>query len=136
MRLFHVSEEPDIKVFEPRLPTRKDLNQNIGLVWAIDEARLPNFLTPRDCPRVAYPLDFFRAAASTNDRIINRRSFIEYLHIIFPIDEGIVSHLVDLGIVVSQRLQISLREQVMLLQRLSLAVGTGLEQLADEQIAL
>lgn len=54
MRLFHVSEEPDIKVFEPRLPVRKDLNPDIGLVWAIDEARLPNFLTPRDCPRVAY----------------------------------------------------------------------------------
>ena len=54
MRLFHVSEEPDIKVFEPRLPTRKDLNTNIGLVWAIDEARLPNFLTPRNCPRVTY----------------------------------------------------------------------------------
>ncbi|PWL97027.1 MAG: hypothetical protein DBY04_07550 [Clostridiales bacterium] len=54
MRLYHVSEEPDIKVFKPRLPKRKDLNQNIGLVWALDEARLPNFLTPRDCPRVAY----------------------------------------------------------------------------------
>lgn len=54
MRLFHVSEEPDIKVFEPRLPTRKDLKSNIGLVWTIDEDRLPNFLTPRDCPRVAY----------------------------------------------------------------------------------
>ena len=54
MRLFHVSEEPDIKVFEPRLPTRKDLNPNIGLVWAIDEVRLPNFLTPRNCPRVTY----------------------------------------------------------------------------------
>lgn len=54
MRLFHVSEEPDIQVFEPRLPTRKDLNQTVGLVWAIDEARLPNFLTPRNCPRVAY----------------------------------------------------------------------------------
>ena len=52
MRLFHVSEEPDIKVFEPRLPTRKDLNQNIGLVWAIDEARLPNFLTPRDSQHI------------------------------------------------------------------------------------
>ena len=51
MRLFHVSEEPDIKVFEPRLPTRKDLNQNIGLVWAIDEARLPNFLTPPEIVR-------------------------------------------------------------------------------------
>ena len=54
IRLFHVSEEPDIQVFEPRLPARKNLNQKIGLVWAIDEKRLPNFLTPRDCPRVAY----------------------------------------------------------------------------------
>ncbi len=54
MRLFHVSEESNINVFEPRLPTRKDLDQNIGLVWAIDEDRLPNFLTPRDCPRVTY----------------------------------------------------------------------------------
>jgi hypothetical protein len=54
MRLFHVSEEPDIRVFEPRLPTRADLDPAVGLVWAIDEARLPNFLTPRDCPRVTY----------------------------------------------------------------------------------
>ena len=53
-RLFHVSEEPDIRVFEPRLPTRKDLDPAVGLVWAIDEPRLPNFLTPRNCPRVAY----------------------------------------------------------------------------------
>lgn len=53
MRLFHVSEEPDIQVFEPRLSKRRDLDQTVGLVWAIDEARLPNFLTPRDCPRVA-----------------------------------------------------------------------------------
>ncbi len=54
MRLFHVSEETDIRIFEPRLPTRKELDPDVGLVWAIDEARLPNFLTPRDCPRVAY----------------------------------------------------------------------------------
>ncbi|MBE5782829.1 MAG: hypothetical protein E7329_05865 [Clostridiales bacterium] len=54
MRLFHVSEESDICVFEPRIPTRQDLDPNTGLVWAIDEKRLPNFLTPRDCPRVAY----------------------------------------------------------------------------------
>ena len=54
MRLFHVSEEPDIHFFEPRIPSRSDLDKNVGLVWAIDEARLPNFLTPRDCPRVAY----------------------------------------------------------------------------------
>ena len=56
MRLFHVSEEPDIAVFEPRIPTRTDLGRDVGLVWAIDEARLPNYLTPRNCPRVAYHL--------------------------------------------------------------------------------
>jgi len=54
MRLFHVSEEPNILLFEPRLPKRTDLDQTVGLVWAIDEKRLPNFLTPRECPRVAY----------------------------------------------------------------------------------
>ena len=54
MRLFHVSEEPDIREFLPRLPQRKDLDPNTGLVWAIDEFHLPNFLTPRNCPRVAY----------------------------------------------------------------------------------
>ena len=54
MRLFHVSEEPDIRVFVPRLPSRRDLDPAVGLVWAIDEACLPNFLTPRNCPRVTY----------------------------------------------------------------------------------
>ena len=54
MRLFHVSEECDIKIFEPRLPARKDLDPTVGLVWALDERHLPNFLTPRDCPRVTY----------------------------------------------------------------------------------
>lgn len=57
MRLFHASEEPDIQIFEPRLPKRRDLDPSVGLVWAIDEARLPNFLTPRECPRVAYYAD-------------------------------------------------------------------------------
>ena len=54
MRLFHVSEEADIKVFHPRLPARKDLDPHVGLVWAIDEKHLPNFLTPRNCPRVCF----------------------------------------------------------------------------------
>ena len=54
MRLFHVSEESNIQIFEPRIPTREDLDKNIGLVWAIDEKRLPNFLTPRNCPRITY----------------------------------------------------------------------------------
>ena len=56
MRLFHVSEEAEITKFEPRIPTRNDLDSTVGLVWAIDENHLPNFLTPRNCPRVAYSL--------------------------------------------------------------------------------
>ncbi len=54
MRLFHVSEEADIVEFEPRIPNRNDLDKSKGLVWAITEQGLPNFLTPRDCPRVAF----------------------------------------------------------------------------------
>lgn len=54
MRLFHVSEEPDIGLFVPRVPERTDIDRSKGLVWALHERCLPNFLTPRDCPRVAY----------------------------------------------------------------------------------
>ena len=54
MRLFHVSEDPTITIFRPRLPSRKDLDPSTGLVWAISEEMLPSFLTPRNCPRVAY----------------------------------------------------------------------------------
>nr|WP_235616307.1 DUF6886 family protein [Lysinibacillus parviboronicapiens] len=45
MRIFHVSEESDIQVFQPRVPTRTDLDFTKGLVWAIDDKCLPNFLT-------------------------------------------------------------------------------------------
>jgi DNA repair exonuclease SbcCD nuclease subunit len=54
MRLFHVSEEKNIKEFIPRIPTRDDMDKTKGLVWALNERCLPNFLTPRDCPRVTY----------------------------------------------------------------------------------
>lgn len=65
MRLFHVSEESDIEVFHPRIPDRDDLDKSIGLVWAIDEKRLPNFLTPRNCPRVTYHIN---SNTTDNDR--------------------------------------------------------------------
>ena len=65
MRLFHVSEEADIRRFEPRRPTRVDLDPETGLVWAIDEKHLPNFLAPRDCPRVTYSV---REDTTTEDR--------------------------------------------------------------------
>lgn len=54
MRLFHVSEESDIEEFIPRIPYRNDMDKSKGLVWSLTEASLPNWLTPRDCPRVGY----------------------------------------------------------------------------------
>jgi hypothetical protein len=48
-RLYHVSETPGLTQFEPR-PDARGRN----LVWAIGEARLHNYLLPRDCPRVTY----------------------------------------------------------------------------------
>jgi len=54
MRLFHVSEESNIDKFVPRVPKREDMDKSNGLVWALSEKCLPNFLTPRNCPRVAY----------------------------------------------------------------------------------
>lgn len=54
MRLFHVSEESNINLFKPIKPYRKDMKDSPPLVWAINDTCLPNFLTPRDCPRVTY----------------------------------------------------------------------------------
>ena len=85
MRLFHVSEEPDIRVFVPRCPARKDLDPTVGLVWAVDERRLPNFLTPRDCPRVTYHVGdkttqrdrrrFFSSSSTTHAVIVESKWF-------------------------------------------------------------
>lgn len=54
MRLFHVSEEPGIAVFHPRPPPSPDSGVQGDCVWALDEAHLVNFITPRDCPRITY----------------------------------------------------------------------------------
>ncbi|MEK7316668.1 MAG: DUF6886 family protein [Candidatus Eisenbacteria bacterium] len=48
MIVYHVSEESDIPVFEPR----KMAAGGDSLVWAVDEDHLRNYLVPRDCPRV------------------------------------------------------------------------------------
>jgi hypothetical protein len=52
MRLFHVSDNPDIGIFEPRPVKIDSYDVDGNAVWAIDEAHLPNYLLPRDCPRV------------------------------------------------------------------------------------
>jgi len=50
MMLFHVSEAGDITHFEPR-PSE---SVEGPAVWAIDDARLRNYLAPRECPRVTF----------------------------------------------------------------------------------
>ena len=52
MPLYHISDQPGISVFEPRVPPGKPDAKPI--VWAIDAAHLPNYLLPRDCPRVTF----------------------------------------------------------------------------------
>ncbi|MBC8234152.1 hypothetical protein H8E77_31785 [bacterium] len=48
--LYHVSDEPNIKLFKPR-PSQFTDNP---AVWAIDSEHLRNYLLPRDCPRVTF----------------------------------------------------------------------------------
>jgi hypothetical protein len=61
--LFHVSEEAGIEAFEPRAAKADDE----PVVWAIDAARLRNYLVPRDCPRVT-----FYAGRETTDEDVRR----------------------------------------------------------------
>ena len=54
MRLFHISENPNLEFFEPR-PCPSDAYDIKGnVVFAISEILLHNYLFPRDCPRVTY----------------------------------------------------------------------------------
>lgn len=71
-RLFHVSDEGPFTVLAPRPSPAGTPYEGRPLVWAIDERHLPNYLLPRDCPRVCWaptsaspPL-----LASTADRVI------------------------------------------------------------------
>jgi hypothetical protein len=69
LHLFHFSDDPGIARFTPRpvvvaaerAPGMEWLNG--PLVWAIDEARQPMYLFPRDCPRILlWPTDQTTAA--------------------------------------------------------------------------
>jgi hypothetical protein len=52
MDLWHVSEESDIALFEPRLPS-SDSGVTSPVVWAVADSHLVNYLFPRECPRVS-----------------------------------------------------------------------------------
>ena len=61
--LYHVSEEPNIKLFKPKPSKLTDE----PVVWAIDSEHLRNYLLPRDCPRVT-----FYALSTTTQEDIER----------------------------------------------------------------
>jgi hypothetical protein len=69
-RLFHVSEDAELGVFHPRLalPTSPELTRPV--VWAIDEQCLPNYLLPRECPRICF-------AAGTDTTVQDRERFFQ-----------------------------------------------------------
>jgi len=50
-RLYHVSEEGAIALFTPR---PAPVLEGEAVVWAVNERCLPNYLFPRDCPRIAW----------------------------------------------------------------------------------
>ena len=50
MKLFHLSEDPNIALFEPR----PSAHTGEPVVWAISDTRIANYLLPRDCPRVCF----------------------------------------------------------------------------------
>jgi hypothetical protein len=59
-RLFHASDDPAVTRFEPRPPPSPDAGVTGPAVWAVAETHLPNYLLPRDCPRIG-----FRAGPAT-----------------------------------------------------------------------
>lgn len=54
LKLYHVSEDPDIKIFEPRLSPSYFKEITGPVVFAVTEQLLHNYLLPRDCPRVTF----------------------------------------------------------------------------------
>lgn len=56
-RLYHVSDRPDIALFEPRPVYANHPAAEVlpgAVVWAVGEELLHNYLLPRDCPRVTF----------------------------------------------------------------------------------
>ena len=75
MALYHFSEDPNIRVFEPHVAPTSSLSE--AFVWAISEWHQAMYFFPRDCPRACYwPGDATTAAdrerflAGTDARMI------------------------------------------------------------------
>ncbi len=65
MKLFHVSESPDIRVFDPRPSPSYFETIEGNVVFAISDRLLHNYLLPRDCPRVTF---YANSKTTTTDK--------------------------------------------------------------------
>lgn len=54
LRLFHVSDQGPFTTMNPRPSPAGTPYEGREWVWAVDETHLPNYLLPRDCPRVCW----------------------------------------------------------------------------------
>ncbi len=64
IKLYHISDKPGIKRFDPQPAPSKSAKQEGLMVWAIDYDHLHNYLLPRDCPRVTF---FASPSSDPND---------------------------------------------------------------------
>ena len=67
IKLYHISDKPGIKRFEPRPAPHPSAKQKGLMVWAVDFDHLHNYLLPRDCPRVT-----FFASESSNPKDVEK----------------------------------------------------------------
>jgi hypothetical protein len=73
--VFHMSDQPNIARFDPRIPPSTSSGVTAPVVWAVGERLLHNYLLPRDCPRVTFyavrhstPADVERLMGQTTAR--------------------------------------------------------------------
>ncbi|GAA1657877.1 DUF6886 family protein [Actinoplanes couchii] len=69
-RLFHVSDEGPFTVMRPRPSPAGTPHEGREWVWAVDEKRLPNYLLPRQCPRVCWLAESAGLLSSPASRVI------------------------------------------------------------------
>jgi hypothetical protein len=91
-RLFHVTDGEAVATMAPRPSPAGTEYEGREWVWAVDEAHLPNYLLPRDCPRVCWRAARHHAVlGSPADRVVA----IEHGWVTALTGAGLVVHALD-----------------------------------------
>ncbi len=81
MKLYHISEDAGIEIFEPRPSPQFYKNITGDVVFAITGELLHNYLLPRDCPRVTF---YAKSHSSASDI----KKFIGNSKFVVTVEEG------------------------------------------------